>query len=82
MNHEDAAASDLTAKQNVIIEELGALGKVHPTVRSLADRLETRAHRSELFSRDEVRGLLERLEEKGLVVQEEGSKGEQRYRLA
>ncbi len=76
--------SDLTRKQQVVIEELGELGVagVDPTVRSLADRLEKRAHRSDRFSDDEVRGLLERLEERGEVVQYSGAKGEQRYRLA
>jgi Fe2+ or Zn2+ uptake regulation protein len=75
----DTGSNHLTAKQQAIVEELEALD-VHPTVRSLADRLETRSHRSNRFSDDEVRGLLERLEEKGLVVQEAGDPV--RYRLA
>lgn len=64
----------LTDKQQEIFDVLVELNTegVSPTVRSLADRLETKKHRSERFSDAEVRGLLERIEEKGLVKQEEG----------
>jgi hypothetical protein len=79
---EDSASSDLTDKQQTILDELEVLGKVgiFPTVRSLSDRLEGREHRSERWTGGEVRGLLERLEEKGEVEQFEGD-GAQRYRL-
>lgn len=72
-----------TEKQQVILDEMRKLGeqRINPTVRSLADRLETRRHRSERFSDDEVRGLLERLEEAGHVHQFEDDDGEQRYEL-
>jgi Fe2+ or Zn2+ uptake regulation protein len=76
----DTGANQLTPKQQKVMEVLE--NHPNPTVRSAADILQKRAHRSERFSDDEVRGLLERLEEKGLVVQEAGEKGEQRYRLA
>lgn len=74
----------MTEKQQVVYDELVALAEDghEPTVRSLADRLETRQHRSGRFSDDEVRGLLERLQKDGYVDQFEGEKGEQRYRPA
>lgn len=80
----DTGSSDVTPKQQAVLEELEALAKagVYPSVRSLADRLEKRAHRSDRFSDDEVRGLLERLEEKGLVAQEDMGSGPMRYRPA
>jgi Fe2+ or Zn2+ uptake regulation protein len=53
----------------------------HPTVRSLADHLESRFHRSERWSDSEVRGVLERLVDDGYVARYEGSKGEVRYQL-
>lgn len=74
-----------TEKQQVILDEMKHLEQevgVKPTVRSLADRLESRKHEAERFSDDEVRGLLERLEESGHVRQIEGEGGEQRYELA
>lgn len=79
----DTGSSPITAKQQTILDELEVLGKVgvFPTVRSLADRLETRAHRSERFSDEETRGLLERLEAGGHVEQFEVD-GKQRYRPA
>jgi Fe2+ or Zn2+ uptake regulation protein len=79
----DTGSNPLTPKQTVVLEELEVLSKVgiNPTVRSLADRLETRAHRSDRFTDDEVRGLLERLEEQGQVEQFEDD-GKQRYRPA
>lgn len=81
---DDTGSSKLTAKQSKVLDELMALSKghVHPTVRSLADRLQTKAHRSERFSDAEVRGLLERLEAAGHVEQFLGETGEQRYRPA
>ena len=62
--------------------ELVALGDTHPTVRSLTDRLETRFHRAERWTDDEVRGVLERLEADGHVVQFRDEGGRVRYRLA
>jgi hypothetical protein len=60
----------LTDKQAVVYEGLLAYGEAHlkdphPTVRSLADFMEKRKHRSERFSDDEIRGLLETLIDKG-----------------
>lgn len=59
----------MTPHQQAVYEELVGLGSVHPTVRSLTDRLETRFHRAERWTDDEVRGLLERLEAEGLIEQ-------------
>jgi Fe2+ or Zn2+ uptake regulation protein len=58
-----------TPHQKQVLDELVALGEKHPTVRSLTDRLETRYHRAERWSDDEVRGVLERLEADGVVAQ-------------
>lgn len=55
--------------QRKVYEELVNLGTNHPTVRSLTDRLESRRFRKERWSDAEVRGVLERLEADGLVVQ-------------
>lgn len=53
---------------------------VHPTVRSLADRLETRRYKSERWSDDEVRGLLERLYDQGLVAKYTADDSAVRYK--
>lgn len=61
--------TDFTDKQKDIytaLRELNAEG-IEPTVRSLADRLETRKNRSARYSDDEVRGLLVRLQAKQAV---------------
>lgn len=69
----------MTEHQRKVYEELVNLGSKHPTVRSLADRLESRRFRSERWSDDEVRGLLERLEAEGLVSQYADEGNRQRY---
>lgn len=69
-----------TDKQQVILDALIAFNEegTHPTVRALADKLESDESRSERFSDDEVRGLLERLEADGKVKQY-AAEGDQRY---
>lgn len=70
--------NELTPHQQQVLVELKNLN-VHPTVRSLTDHLETRIHRSERWSDDEVRGVLERLVDGGYVSRYEGDGGEVRY---
>ena len=69
----------LTPKQTQVYTELLQLEDQHPTVRSLADRLEQRYHRSERWSDSEVRGLLDRLQDAGYVARYKGDKGEVRW---
>lgn len=51
------------------LTEYHAAHTVWPTVRALADHMETRFHRAERFSDDEVRGDLERAQAKGALDQ-------------
>lgn len=69
----------MTSKQQTVYRELLILGDNHPTVRSLADRLEERKHRSERWTDHEVRGLLTRLEAQGHVGRYKGGRGEVRW---
>jgi DNA-binding MarR family transcriptional regulator len=69
----------MTGKQALIYSTLINMGDRHPTVRSLADRLEERQHRSERWTDNEVRGLLTRLEADGRVARYSGPKGEVRW---
>jgi predicted transcriptional regulator len=69
----------VTPKQTQVYLELRDLADQHPTVRSLADRLEQRYHRTERWSDPEVRGLLERLVVAGHVARYKGQRGEVRY---
>jgi DNA-binding MarR family transcriptional regulator len=62
--------TELTPKEQQVLVELRNLDH-HPTVRSLADHMETRIHRSERWSDDEIRGQLERLVAKGYVAKYE-----------
>lgn len=57
----------LTPKQQQVLTEVANMDH-HPTVRSLADHMESRYHRSERWSDDEVRGLLERLVADGYLA--------------
>jgi predicted transcriptional regulator len=68
----------LSPKQQQVLVELKNLDH-HPTVRSLADHMETRIHGSERWSDDEIRGLLERLVDSGHLARYEGERGEVRY---
>lgn len=70
----------MTPKQAQILSVLRELGDKHPTVRSLSDHMETRYHRSERWSDNEVRGLAERLIDEGLVAKYRGDKNEVRYK--
>lgn len=69
----------MTEKQQQVYDALAELGDKHPTVRSLADHMETRYHRAERFSDNEVHGLLARLEADGHVAKYDGPKGERRW---
>lgn len=71
----------MTPKQAQILSALHELGDKHPTVRSLSDHMETRYHRSERWSDNEVRGLLERLIDDGLAAKYQGEKNEVRYKV-
>lgn len=70
---------ELTPKQTQVLAELYNLGDHNPTVRSLADHMETRYHRTERWSDHEIRGLLERLIAIGYVAKYRGDKNEVRY---
>lgn len=69
-----------TDKQTHLLEALKALDH-HPTVRSLTDHMETKKYKSERFTDDEVRGLLERMVDQGLVSRYAGEHGEVRYQV-
>lgn len=62
---------ELTKKQRVVYDALKELNDegVQPTVRSLADRMETRTHESERFSDGEIRSMLDRLKDQNAVAQ-------------
>jgi len=68
----------LTPKQDQVLVELRLLDHA-PTVRSLADHMETRFHRTERWSDHEIRGLLERLVEGGYASKYRDGKGAVRY---
>lgn len=69
----------MTPKQAQVLDTLKKLGH-DPTVRSLADLMETRYHRAERWSDDEVRGLLDRLAADGHVSSYRGEKDEVRWK--
>lgn len=81
--------TELTEKQEAVLTALSELAQpsgerteaLYPTVRELADYMETSEAFSERVSDDEARGLLERLQESGHVAQFQDPEGDnQRYR--
>lgn len=72
----------MTTKQMQVLDELRQLAANghYPTVRSLADHMETRFHRSERWTDNEIRGLLDRLKVSEHVASFKGDAGEVRWK--